>query len=190
MWTHGHGVRIENPDQLASEWRAGFYVRLVGRPGARIWVHYSIPTPVLVGRDRIKVDSIMVRFRSVQRDDAWITAVHIYDGENRIAAHDHLNHRSETWVWPRFPVPGHPEVRWGVGVSIQLTFSNVHHLREGVAATLRQETQITGGIRIPPGIQLGGLGGSSPAAGATSPPAAPQIRQAIEISAVGCDFRL
>ena len=32
-WIHGHSMQIEYPDKITSEWRAGFYIRLDGRPG-------------------------------------------------------------------------------------------------------------------------------------------------------------
>ncbi len=194
MWIHGHGVRIEHPDRLVSEWRAGFFVRLVGRPESRLWVHYGIPTPVLVGPDRLKAGSVMVRFRSVQADDAWVAAVHIYDGETRIAAHDGLNHRSADWIWPRFEVPGHPEVRWGVGVSIQLAFG-IRQLSDRQSRVIREGAGVSVGgqrVRVPTDSILGGAGragGSGASGGGGSPgPSGPQLRHAIEISAVGCDF--
>jgi hypothetical protein len=82
-----------------------------------VWGGEDLPCP---WRERLEVGSVMVRSRSVQADDAWISSVHLYDGETRVAAHEGLDHRSAVWTWPRFGVPGHPEVRWEVGVSIQL----------------------------------------------------------------------
>ena len=47
--------------------------------------------------------------------------VHIYDGEVRVAAHDAVN-LSGSQPFRRFGVAHAPEVRWGVGISIGVTY--------------------------------------------------------------------
>lgn len=122
MWAHGHSMVIEYPDRIQSEWRAGFYIRVVGRSGTTNWLHFAIPTPVIVNDNRLAIDSGLVRFRS-KSSHAAITNVHIFDGENRIAAHDGLNVAPSALGMQRYAVPGKPEVRWGIGLTLGVRFS-------------------------------------------------------------------
>jgi len=122
MWAHGHSMVIEYPDRIKSEWKAGFFYRVVGKPGTTNWFHFAIPTPVIVSDNRLAIDSVMIRFRS-NSTNADITNVHVYDGEKKIASHDGLDLSPSDWNWPRFDVPGHPEILWGVGISIGVRFN-------------------------------------------------------------------
>lgn len=122
MWAHGNGMQIEYPDRIDSIWRAGFYIRVKGKPFTSNWFHFAIPTPVIVDGKRLRVGSVMVRFRT--GPGASIHAIHIYDGETKIAAHDGLNLSSNSFVWPRFDVPTHPLIKWGLGISIGVTFGD------------------------------------------------------------------
>ena len=122
MWAHGHSMVIEYPDRIKSEWKAGFYYRVVGKPGTTNWFHFAIPTAVIVNDNRLAIDSVMIRFRS-NSTQAAITNVHVYDGEVKIASYDGQNHCPPTWEWPRFDVPPHPEIKGGVGISIGVRFN-------------------------------------------------------------------
>ncbi|MEU8263685.1 DUF6623 family protein [Micromonospora sp. NPDC048999] len=122
MWTHGHTMRVENPAALASTWRAGFFSRVVGKPNTTNWLHFAIPTSVIVKDKRQMTDSVMLRFRA-NSGAAAVTNVHVYDGERRIATHDGLNQSPSTFGLARFDVPGKPDVLWGIGISIGVRFS-------------------------------------------------------------------
>ena len=131
MWVHGHSMQIEYPDRIQSVWRAGFYIRVQGKPNTSNWLHFAIPTPVIVDDRRLSVGSVMVRFRS-SSDKAIIHAVHIYDGETKIASHDGLSLAPQgSFDWPRFDVPTHPDIKWGLGISIGVRF-------EGTSAAQNQ----------------------------------------------------
>jgi len=121
MWVHGHSMQIEYPERLSTVWRAGFYIRVEGNPGQDNWFHFAIPTPVIVDDNRLRVGSVMIRFRCGS-SDAYVRAVHIYDGETKIASHDSLHLSPTSWAWPRFDVPTHPDIRWGLGISIGVAF--------------------------------------------------------------------
>lgn len=121
MWSHGHSMVVEYPDRIASEWRAGFFIRVTGRPGTSNWFHFAIPTPVIVDNDRLRIDSAMLRFRTGSAL-ADVTNVHIFDGERQIAAYDGLNLSPPNWDFLRFNVPGRPEVFWGIGVTVGVRF--------------------------------------------------------------------
>ncbi len=122
MWAHGHTMQIEVPTNIKSEWRAGFFIRVVGKPNTTNWFHFAIPTTVIVNDNRLAIDSAMVRFRS-NSPQARVTNVHVYDGENRIAAHDGLSLTPSPFNMQRFAVPGHPDVLFGVGISIGVSFT-------------------------------------------------------------------
>ncbi|MCA5892923.1 hypothetical protein LEP48_06085 [Isoptericola sp. NEAU-Y5] len=122
MWAHGHSMAVENPSALVSEWRAGFFIRTIGRAGSTNWFHFGIPTPVIVDDDRLTIDSALVRLKSAGRG-ARVTHVHVFDGERRVAAHDGLSVAPTGWEMLRWPVPGRPEVLWGVGVTLGVAFS-------------------------------------------------------------------
>ena len=62
----------------------------------------------------------MLRFKTMS-SDAIVRHVHIYDGEKMIATHNNVN-LSGDHMFERFDVPGHPDVRWGLGISIGVRF--------------------------------------------------------------------
>lgn len=120
MWIHGHSLRIEYPNRMESARRHGSAITLIGEVNSRNWFHLAIPTPVIVDDKRLDLDSVMLRFRT---SGASITRVHIYDGENRLEAHDSLSLAPADYHFERFTVSGRPHPRWGVGVSFRGVFS-------------------------------------------------------------------
>lgn len=122
MWTHGHGMEIEFPDRIATTWRAGFFIRVIGKPNTTNWFHFHIPTTVIIKNKRLEIDSAMLRYRTGSANAA-VTNVHIFDGENRIAAQDGLNLSPQgNFVFQRFNAPGKPDVLWGTGVTVGVRF--------------------------------------------------------------------
>lgn len=122
MWAHGHSMIVERPQDLVSEWRAGFFIRVVGRRNATNWFHFPIPTAVIVNNNRLRIDSAMLRFRSLSTQ-ADVTNLHVFDGENRIFARDGMAFSPSAWGLERFTLPDKPEVFWGVGVTVGVRFS-------------------------------------------------------------------
>ncbi len=122
MWTHGHDVELEHPGRFTSVQRRGNYVRLIGKNATRTWVHFAVPTPVIADGTRARADAVLLRFRTTPTDAA-VTAVHVYDGERRIATHNNRNDRPAVWQMIRYDIPKNPSVRWGIGISVQLSFS-------------------------------------------------------------------
>lgn len=120
-WIHGHSVHVEYPSRIVSERRAGFYIEIEGKFGSQNWFHFDVPTPVIVNDNRLKVGSVMLRFKT---QDAYVRHVHVYDGEKRIAEHNNVSHRDNTLLFQRFDVPGHPPVQWGLGISIGVSFGD------------------------------------------------------------------
>lgn len=122
MWTHGHGGHIEYPDRISLETRYGSLIRFRGKPFTSNWVHFEVPTPVIVDGRRLRVGSVMIRFRA--GPGAYVHAVHVWDGERRIAAYDGLNLSPRGFIWPRFDVPNHPYIGFGLGISVGVKFGD------------------------------------------------------------------
>jgi peptidoglycan hydrolase-like protein with peptidoglycan-binding domain len=119
-WVHGTAVTVELPENIESMRRFGFFTRLVGKPNTQNWFHFAIPTPVIVSNDRKVVGPCMLRFQT-GGTNAVVRDVHIYDGEVRLVAHDSVN-LSGSQPFTRFGVAQAPEVLWGVGISIGVTY--------------------------------------------------------------------
>lgn len=121
-WTHGHGLVIEHPERIAFDRPYGMFMRLRGKPFQGTWVHFQIPTPVIADGQRLRAGSVLLRFRT--GPGAAIGAVHVWDGSQRIAAHDGLNLTSSGVTTRRFGVPSSPKVYWGLGISVNVKFGD------------------------------------------------------------------
>lgn len=120
MWIHGSSTRIEYPERMEGDTRrGGAYIKLVGTRRSHNWLHVAIPTAVIVEGRRLRIDSVMLRFRA---NGATLTKVHIYDGDNRIASHEGLRLSPRDWHFERWHVPTKPEIYWGVGISFEVEF--------------------------------------------------------------------
>ncbi|MET0181057.1 MAG: DUF6623 family protein [Novosphingobium sp.] len=136
MWAHGHSMVVEVPSNIVSEWRAGFFIRVIGRPNTTNWFHFPVPTPVIVNDNRLRIDSALLRFRSGSTL-ADVTNVHVFDGENRVFARDNMNLSPGALGLERFTLPNKPEVFWGVGVTVGVRFTgttNAQNTMEFAAA--------------------------------------------------------
>jgi hypothetical protein len=120
MWIHGHSMQIENPERLASVWRAGMYIRVEGKPGNATWFHFAIPTPVIVNDHRLRALRVILQFRTSSAD-ASVRDIHVYDGETKIAQFNNVN-LSGNVGYRAFDIPGNPEVKLGIGISIGVGF--------------------------------------------------------------------
>jgi hypothetical protein len=122
-WLHGHAAVVERPERLSEHTLYGFFARMRGKPFNSNWVHFAIPTPVIVERRRLRAGSVMIRYRT--GPGCSIHAVHVWDGERRIASYNGLNLTApNSFRWPRFEVPGHPPIKWGLGISVGLKFGD------------------------------------------------------------------
>jgi hypothetical protein len=118
-WTHGLGLELESPSWNAL--RQGFYCTV--RPSNEStfgWVHFAIPTPVIVDGNRLHAVTAWIRYAT--GTSATITNIHVYDGENRIANWDGLSLGGSLRNESR-AVPNKPAVLWGTGISVGLQFS-------------------------------------------------------------------
>lgn len=118
-WTHGLGVVLESRSWNAL--RQGFFTTVTpSNEGTFGWVHFVIPTPVIVDGTRLKAESAMIRFST--GTTAKITNFHVFDGETRIAKYDGLS-LSGNLQFVRRAVPDHHQVLWGTAISVGVQFS-------------------------------------------------------------------
>ena len=69
---------------------------------------------------RAKLHSVILKFKTSQ-EKVFVSNVHIFDGPNRIAAYDQVRLHGDHG-FERFEVRAVPEVQWGVGISIAVSF--------------------------------------------------------------------
>ncbi len=101
VWVHGHavvperagGATITSPGPLANvegvPWtdvlglRQGWGATFRGKANEEVWFHASIPTPVVVGSSRARLQRVFILFRLFE-PEARINAVNLWDGPNLI----------------------------------------------------------------------------------------------------------
>jgi len=118
-WAHGLGVELEDSSWTAL--RQGFFTTI--RPSNRStlhWVHFVIPTPVILDGNRLRAVTAWIRYTT--GSGAVITSFHVYDGETKIANYNGLSLRGiSTSV--NLAVPNSPLVYLGTGISVLVDFS-------------------------------------------------------------------
>lgn len=119
-WIHGHNTMVEYPDRLTLARPMGFYGLFAGKKGTFNWFHLAIPTPVIVDRRRLRLDSVMLIFAT--DPNAIVRSVHVYDAASRIQTYDGLEMTGTHW-FERFDVLDR-RVRYGIGVSVGVQFAN------------------------------------------------------------------
>ena len=117
-WTNGVDVALEANNLSAL--RQGFGTTLRPSPGNTSgWVHFAIPTPVILNNVRVKAGQALVRFTTGPQGS--IGAFHVYDGETKIAQENGLDLTGTLQVATQ--QLGRPEVLWGTGISLLVNFS-------------------------------------------------------------------
>lgn len=132
-WIHGHSMQIESPERIASQWRAGFGFTVEGKPGTTNWFHFAIPTPVIINDVRLRPSSVILWF-TTGSVDAFVTNVHIYDANTKIAEYNGLALSLVNFL-TRFAVPTKPLMGYGLGISIGVGFGveNMDHHMEFIS---------------------------------------------------------
>lgn len=132
MWTHGYSLQVEIPQNGTVE-RRGFSAKYIASTaGGTNWLHFAIPTPVLVNDKRLRAGSAMVRFRC--GTGGSVKAIHVYDAENKIAGVDNINLNFTQWHLERVDVPGDPLILWALGISVLVSSGTTERWVEFSAA--------------------------------------------------------
>ena len=118
-WTHGHSVSAHRGIPVQRE---GPHARVALFPGDN-WLHFAIPTPVIVNDRRLRAESVLLNFST--GDGTVIKDVHVYDGDNLISRFDNVNSRSGLGVWQmdRWRIASPPEVFLAIGISVNAVVS-------------------------------------------------------------------
>ena len=119
-WIHGSSLHVENPAQMESITRFGHATRVVGKRNTTNWIHFAIPTPVIVDNYRNSVGPVILRFITGSTNTK-VRDVLAFDGERLIASHFGVN-VSGSQLLGKFGIFGCPLVAWGVGISLGLKF--------------------------------------------------------------------
>ena len=120
-WTHGTSVQFENQSWAVRALRQGFFTTVTpSNESTNGWVHFAIPTPVIISGARSRARLASIRFSTGPQ--ASIVAFHVYDGETRILNLNSLNLQG-TLQLNQQAIPGTPEVQWGTGISLQVNFN-------------------------------------------------------------------
>lgn len=133
MWIHGNAVVLEHPERVrVKAMGAGIRIERTGASN-QTWIHYTIPTPVVVSNIRQKLHSVMIRYvgdRSGYHLDSiqnvsHIREVHVWDANQRIFTSPVLsNTHSEDHNTPfdRFELPQAKLVNFGIVISLLVDF--------------------------------------------------------------------
>jgi hypothetical protein len=122
-WVHGHSLTLEQPTSLTLTCLGyGGVVTIPATPtvagGHSGWLHLAIPTPVLVGSVRAKLNRVLFHYKP-DPSGGIIDRVHVWDGANRIYVNDNLTlWGSEQLATFNFTEP--PSIWRGVGISIHV----------------------------------------------------------------------
>jgi len=114
-WIHGNTGRVERQEFTHKITPFGFGLE-VQSTGPMNWVHYGIPTPVIVNEKRLKILRVMLVF-DTPNTYSRVQNVHVWDGSVRLANIDGLS-LSGHHPFESFPIPGTPSVQFGITVSI------------------------------------------------------------------------
>jgi hypothetical protein len=119
-WAHGNAVVAENPENMAHVGHFGWGSDMAVNPGRAAWFHVPVPTPVMVGDVRVKLQRFFLLF-NVRQGQGEIRNVRVYDGGNQIQAFDgrHLfgEHRGGLDAANTFVLSAPHPVAWGIGIS-------------------------------------------------------------------------
>jgi hypothetical protein len=124
LWVHGHDGEIEHPDRLSSMTQKGYHLRIEGKPSTTNWLHFAIPTPVIIDDRRMRPIRATLLFKP--GGGASVDDLHLYDGEKRIPQDDAPSAEVQSNGWTRLRVGVNTDeitsVRWGIGLSVKLGF--------------------------------------------------------------------
>ena len=121
FWIHGQAAVPEWRPPSWKNWGPGAEVQLPD--GGELWVHFPIPTPVLLKGKRATLRRVHILY-STSDQYSKIGNVHVRDGVPRFHGQDNLgwwgDHLSSLGgPWTTVEV-GWDGMNWGVGISVRL----------------------------------------------------------------------
>lgn len=117
-WTHGNGLTVESPENLARTGHFGWGADMSIKAGKASWFHIPIPTPVIVAEGRTKLQRVFLLFDA---EVGSIRNVHVYDGSIKVHEFNDLmlrgEHRTGLDAQNTFNLPAPHTVLFGIGIS-------------------------------------------------------------------------
>lgn len=117
-WVHGNALTVESPENLARVGHYGWGADMLIRPGKGSWFHIPLPTPVIVGDVRTRLQRVFLLFKSVSGS---IRDVHVYDGSSKPQEFNGGVHQGEHRLGldgqNTFDLETPHTVVWGIGIS-------------------------------------------------------------------------
>jgi hypothetical protein len=117
-WTNGVDVALENSSWSALRQGFGTTVR-PSNVDTSGWVHFAIPTPVILSNVRVTAGQALVRFSTGPQ--AKIGAFHVFDGEVNISEQNGLSLGGTLQVATQ--QLKRPSILFGTGISVLLNFT-------------------------------------------------------------------
>jgi predicted esterase len=124
-FVHGHCGQIENPDDIVSLRRRGNRIAVEGRAGTENWLHFAVPTPVMVDDQRLRPGKVFLRYRASGGGShpPEVNALHLWDGDTRIKAVPFPTGTVDAgWTLVTEHRIDVLAVYWGLGISVGLDF--------------------------------------------------------------------
>jgi hypothetical protein len=117
-WVHGTALAVESPEKLARVGYFGWGAEMDLPPSTESWFHIPLPTPVIVGDSRTKLQKV---FLLCWTNRGIIREVHLWDGPSKFQEFSGLDlegeHRSQLDSQNTFSLRRPHSVAWGVGIS-------------------------------------------------------------------------
>ena len=121
MWVHGHAAQSQIANLRLLE---GDGVAYTGHLDEELWVHFAVPTPVIIADQRPALVRAFVLFRT--GGGAAIVKVGIWDGARLAAEFDDLrlegDHSQRLDDGNTFMIANPFPVFWGIGISVLTRF--------------------------------------------------------------------
>ena len=118
IWVHGHSIQVEYPERGTIQYK-GFSAKYKGNTAQPNWLHFAIATPLGIN-DKLRVGSVSLRLRG--GGQAFVEAIHVYDGEIKIAGEDDMHLRPTQWEVKKVDIHPVKEIQWGLGISVLVNF--------------------------------------------------------------------
>jgi hypothetical protein len=123
LFVHGHSAEIENAADIVLMQQKGDRVVVEGRPSTENWLHFALPSPVMVDERRLRPGTVWLRYKT--SGSASVSAIHVWDGDTRIAAVSSPSGAVENG-WTKFKHDFDAlkvlAAYWGLGISVGLSF--------------------------------------------------------------------
>lgn len=123
-WVHGNAMTVESPGNFRANGHFGWGSDISPIPGKASWLHIPLPTPVITGDTRTRVQRFFLMFKS---ENCEIRNVHVYDGSGKVQELNDLHlsgeHRTALDGSNTFDLSAPHTVVFGIGLTFFLQAS-------------------------------------------------------------------